>query len=564
MGFPGCVVDAVEDLGEGAVDLVSDGADAVGDAVVDVAEVAGTAIVDGVEWVVDAAGNLLEKVVDAAEDIAEAAAKAAEAAAEATAAAAAATWTAAQDTFDAATSAASAVLDPVLDNIVSPVGDVLLGGLEDSGFFDVVDYASLGIIDMDYQSGQGFTLDFGIADVAGYNLNIGNGGFAVSGQYGGQSLGISANDDGYGASAALGIDWGPLPYTVGHASVQADGDVGAGGEWQGYFPLPGVMVGGHTSADYQETDDGFQSSWDVTPGVYEPTGEYAGVGTHGSYSEDKDGYQFNVGVHAEAGQAGVVEARGSLDYNEARRGDVRTQGVSASASVEDQITHTKVEGTLGYQHTETSDGDYDTVYAQGKVSGEGFEVGGQVAGTVGPRGQWEVEGSGYVDAAGYRVAADGEMGEGPDGFHASGDVDELDTPFGSPDDLPSQVPGFGDLPDGFAPQGFPDELPAGLPDGFPSGVPSFDQLPDSVPDPQSFFDNALDQGRQYAEQGQQYVDQAVDQGRQYVDRAVDQGEQYVDQAVDQGRQYVEQATDQMPSMPTTPSSPDSSGDDLPF
>lgn len=537
------IVDAAEDLGKAAVGAVKDGAEALGDA----AEAAGTVVVDGVTWVVDAAGNLIEKVVETAEDIAAAAAKAAEDAAEAAQAAATATWNTAQDAFATATSAASAVLDPVLDDVVSPVGDVLLGGLEDSGFFDVVDYASVGLIDMSYQHGAGFTLDFGIDDLVGYNLNLGNGGASLSGELGGQHLGASLNDDGFGAEAAVGIDWGPLPYTEGHASIQADGDVGAGGEWQGYFPLPGGMVGGHTAADYQETDDGFQSSWDVTPGVYEPTGEYVGVGTHGSYSEDKDGYAFNVGVHAEAGQEGVVNARASLDYDEARHGDVRTQGVSASAHVEDEIAHLSVDGKIGYQHTETSEGDFDSLYAEGRVSAPGVEAGGRVQGTIGPDGQVTVGGEGYVDAAGYRVAAHGEVSDGPDGFHASGGVDELDTPYGGLDDLPDRVPGFDDLPggllpDGLAPSGLPDGLPEGLPDGLPEGLPDglpFGDLPESaVPDPSEFADQAIDQGRQYAEQ-----------------------------AIDQGRQYVDDAMDQAPSAPALPDPPvpsDTPSDDLPF
>jgi hypothetical protein len=526
VGFPGCIVDAAEDLGEAAVGAAED---------------VGEAAVDGVEWVVDEAGKLVQVVVDTAEDIAEAAAEAAEAAAEAAAAAAQATWSAAQDTYSAATTAAAAVMDPVLDNVVSPVGDALLGGLEDSGFFDVVDYASVGLIDMSYEHGAGFTLDFGIDDLVGYNLNLGNGGVALSGEVAGQHLGGSLNDDGFGASAAVGIDWGPLPYTEGHASLQSDGDLGAGGEWQGYFPLPGGMVGGHTAADYQETDDGFQTSWDVTPGVYEPTGEYVGVGTHGSYREDADGYAFNVGVHAEAGQDGVVSARGSLDYDEARQGDIRTQGVSASAHVEDELTHTSVDGKIGYQHTETSEGDFDTLYAEGRVSAPGVEVGGRVQGTIGPDGDVTVGGAGYVDAAGYQVAAHGEATMGPGGVHASGGIDELETPYGGLDDLPDRVPGFDDvpgglLPDGMAPDGMAldDMLPSGLPDGLPFG-----DLPTSGPDPGALADQALDQGRQY-------VDDALDQ--------MPSAPQLPDVP----------ALPTMPDVPATPDVPDAPSDDLPF
>jgi hypothetical protein len=523
------------------------------DDAVDFVEDVGDAVSDGVDWVVDAAGNVVDAVVQTAEDIAQAAAEAAAAAAEAAADAAQATWTAAQDAYEAVGTATSAVINPVLDEVVSPVGDALLGGLEDSGFFDVVDYASLGIVDMSYGD-SGFTLDFGIDDIYGYTFNAGNGGFALSGELGGQHLGASLNDDGIGASAAVGIDWGPLPYTEGHASIEADGDVGAGGEWQGYFPLPGGMVGGHTAAEYQETDDGFRTSWDVTPGIYEPTGEYVGVGTHGSYSEDEDGYQFNVGVHAEAGQDGVVDARASLDYDEARRGDVHTQGVSASAHVEDELTHTSVDGRIGYQHTETSEGDFDTLYAQGRVSAPGVEVGGQVAGTLGPDGSVRVEGSAYGEAEGYRVGAHGSTTFGPDGVRADGGIDELDTPFGSPDDLPDQVPGFGPVPDGLLPDGFlPDDLPRGLPEGLPeglpgglpSGVPSFDDLRDRMPDPRS------------------YVDDAVDQGRQYLDDAVDQLPSAPD-APDAPDAPSMPSMPSAPEMPSAPGDPDVPSDDLPF
>jgi hypothetical protein len=242
-------------------------------------------------------------------------------------------------------------------------------------------------------------------------------------------------------------------------------------------------------------------------------------------------------VHAEAGQDGAVSARGSLDYDEARRGDVRTQGVSASVHVEDELTHTSVDGKVGYQHTETSDGDFDSLYAQGQVSAPGIEVGGRVEGTIGPGGQVTVGGEGYVDAEGYRVAAHGEVTDGPDGFDARGGVDELDTPYGGLDDLPDRVPDFDDVPGGLLPDGMaPDDLlPSGLPDGLPDGLPIGD-LPQGVPDPSAF------------------ADQAVDQGRQYVDDALDQVPS------------VPQMPDvpSAPAMPDVPATPDAPSDDLPF
>jgi hypothetical protein len=474
--------------------------------------------VDRVEDTVDDAVDFVEETAD-------------ELAGDAVAAASAA-GDAAQDTYEAAGDIASAVIDPVMDEVVSPVGDALLSGLQDSGFFDVVDYASLDLIDMSYGD-NGFTLDFGIEDVVGYTFNAGNGGISFEGDYGGQHLGLAWNDDGFSASAALGIDWGPLPYTEAHGGVAPDGDLGVGGEWQGYFPLPGGMVGGHTAADYQETDDGFRTSWDVTTGIYEPTGEYVGVGTHGSYSEDKDGYALNLGVHAEAGQEGVINARGSFDYDEARHGDVRTQGVSASATVEDEVTHTTVEGRIGYQHTETSQGDYDTIFGEGEVRGEGFEIGGNVSGTLGPDGSVTVAGSGHAAAGGYEIAAHGSATVGPDGeVTARGGIDELGVPDDVPglDDLPTDgIPGLDDLPtdgipglDDLPTDGIPglDDLPTdGIPglddlptDGIPGlddlptdGIPGLDRIPDA-PDPGSLVQDGL---QRVQDEGSQLLDDAL-------------------------------------------------------
>ena len=79
---------------------------------------------------------------------------------------------------------------------------------------------TLGFIDMSYTD-QGFSGSFGIDDLFETSVNIGNGGFAVGTSYAGQHLGLSLNDDGFAGSAAVGIDWGPLPYAEGHASYSA-------------------------------------------------------------------------------------------------------------------------------------------------------------------------------------------------------------------------------------------------------------------------------------------------------------------------------------------------------
>ncbi len=168
---------------------------------------------DGVDWVEDTAEDVADDVGDVIDDIGDAAGDAIdgigdalEATAQAAEAAAEATWNTAQDAYQAAGDVASAVMDPVMETVVNPVGDALLGGLEDSGFFDVVDYASLDLIDMSYGD-NGFNLDFGIDDIAAFDLNAGNGGLSFQGDYGGQHLGVAWNDDGFSAAAALGIDW---------------------------------------------------------------------------------------------------------------------------------------------------------------------------------------------------------------------------------------------------------------------------------------------------------------------------------------------------------------------
>jgi hypothetical protein len=314
--------------------IFEDIADAIGDAV----EAVGDAIGDAVEWVGDA-------IVDAAEWVGEAFVDAAE-------------WT------------GEAFLD---------VGDAFLTALDDT-VFEVVDVATFGLVDVDYDNGN-FSAEFGIDDVAGWGVSIGESGFAAEASAFGIGSGeLAINEDGFDAGVQLGIDWGPLPYFDGHVALD-DGNFSAGGEIHAYLPTPAGFVGGELAAGFEETDDGFRVEGSATAGYYAPTGTYAKGGVHANYEEDADGYSTEVGLHGEVGQLGLGSVRGSIDYHEGREGDVRTEGVTVSGEVE--TLDFEAGASVGYEHIETLDGEFDVVRGEAHVAAYGEEVSiGDGAGTV--------------------------------------------------------------------------------------------------------------------------------------------------------------------------------------
>jgi len=325
--------------------------DDIGDVADDVADV----VVDVVEGVAGAVGDAVDWVTEAAADAAE--------------------W-GAEAVVDAAVWAGEATLDST---------DFFLTTLDDSGFFDVVDGVTVGLIDLDYEDG-GFSAQIGIEDVFGVGLDVSEDGFGLDVDYVVAGYEVTVDDDGFGMAGSLGMDWGPLPYAEAHVSVDENANFGLGGEVHLYIPTPaGVMVGGEVAGDFQQTDDGYRVSGSLTGGSYAATGTYAKGGVHASYEEDADGYRTVIGIHGEVGQVGAGSVKGSIDYVDGRDGDIRTEGVFASGSVATEYGG-EVSGTVGYQHIETPDGDFDVVTGEVDASYGGQSASANAGVVVGPDG----------------------------------------------------------------------------------------------------------------------------------------------------------------------------------
>lgn len=360
-------------------DDIEETADDIGDAVVDVVDAVGGGLGDIAEWTADALATAGEWAAGAAIDTVE--------------------WH----------------LDATLD-----AGDTFLTALDDSGMFDAIDTVTVGLIDIQYDD-SGFSFNYGIEDVFGFGVKVGEGGVGADFDTVFSSYEASVGEDGVRVGGSSGIDFGPFPYYGGHASVDEDADLGVGGEGHLYLPTPVGMAGGELAGDYQETDDGYVVSGSVTGGYYAPTGTYTKGGVHASYEEDADGYRSNVGLHGEVGQTGGGSIKSSIDYTEGRQGDVSYEGVSVRGEV--GAMGMSAGGELGYQHVETRDGEYDVV--SGDIFGE---------------------------AGGQRLTVGGAIIAGPDGVEVEGDLDFEADPLGAVNMAAGYAGvGEGSLPDGIGP-----------------------------------------------------------------------------------------------------------------
>jgi hypothetical protein len=261
----------------------------------------------------------------------------------------------------------------------------------DDVVFDTVDFATAGLIDVDFDNGA-FSANVGIDDVFGLSVAISEDGFEYGYDVVVASFEVGYGADGLSVGASAGMDWGPLPYVDGHMSLDEEGNVGIGGQIQAYLPTPAGLSGGELIGDYQETDEGFRTSGSVTGGNYAPTGTYVKGGVHSSYEEDDEGYRFQVGVHGEVGQVGVGSVTGSVDYVEGRQGDTSYEGVRVEAGADAFGASADIEGS--YTHLETPEGEIDVV-----------------------------SGGASASVAGNTVSASGGVVSGPDGTTAYGEVD---------------------------------------------------------------------------------------------------------------------------------------------
>ena len=352
------------------------------------------------------------------------------------------------DVVDGVVDAVEAVVDTagdIVDGVgegLADVGDVIIdigeytvegldAGLtlfEEVGFFDVVDYATIGLVDIQYDA-AGFSLDLGIEDVIGYGISIGENGVSFEADYIGSGFEVAVGSDGFSASASLGIDWGPLPSAGASVAVDEEGQLGVDGRAEVYIPHPAGLSGGEIEGSYQETADGFRVEGSLTGRHYAPSGTYAGAGVHASHERFADGYSTTVGVHGEVGQLGGPEVRASLDYTEGRTGDVETSGVRVSA--EGEVAPGFEAGTsISYTHVETPEGELDIVSGTAVVRGAGAHVAAEAT-VVDRPGGLSIDGDADVD-----------LGRDPLGLAKSAaDAAGLDFP-----DLP-ELPDVPRLPD---------------------------------------------------------------------------------------------------------------------
>jgi hypothetical protein len=198
----------------------------------DAVDTVGGVISDGF----DALGSLAGDVIDVGADVFSAAGDVAMASFDV----AGAGW----DAFgDAATSVTFGIADTfgdVWDVGVLGVGelafdaviDPTLTAMEDSGFFDVLQVATIGMVEVEY-SDAGLSMNYGIEDVFGFGVAIGEHGIAADVDTFGAGVDAAIGDEGFSAGGSLGWDWGPLPSADAHVYVDPDVGIGIGSNAQG-------------------------------------------------------------------------------------------------------------------------------------------------------------------------------------------------------------------------------------------------------------------------------------------------------------------------------------------
>jgi hypothetical protein len=272
----------------------------------------------------------------------------------------------------------------------------LAGGVMDATddyVFDTVDYVTGGVVNVDFDDGQ-FSASTGIDGVAQFGASLGEAGITADGEaLIGGSFDFGMTDQGFLASGAAGIDWGPLPYAAGHVELDANGDVRINGQVQGTLPTPYGIFSGEASGGFTSTADGWggylnsQGSWQL------PSGVTLGGGEHFSYMQNADGdSQLSVGVNGSVSYMGAT-VRGGVDYDRLEQdGDV-VENVDMHGSVDALGVH--AEGSVDYAHANvdgvdrsdwSSDGDVDADLGKLAQAGARFaqsELGGDDAGDVG-------------------------------------------------------------------------------------------------------------------------------------------------------------------------------------
>ena len=312
----------------------------------------GGAFEDLGEAVVNAAEDVVDTVVDAVEDVVEA-------------------------VGDAAEDVGEALVD-VGEAIGQAAGEVAEWGLNalDDTVFDTVDFLTGGAIDVDYDDGQfSAGVDFGFAEAG---VSFGEQGFSANAGF---DIGLASatldfdSDEGFGASFAAGVDWGPLPYAEGHVEVGFDGEVSIGGRAQGTLPTPAGMVGGSVEGEFNRNPDG---SWNVGGAadgfLLTPSGTLITAGVHGGYAQEADGDEsWNVGGYAGIRTPDGLHAEVGGEYTHVEQDGVTVDKVEGYAEAGGYGMEAGIEGS--YTHAQDEEGnEWEQTTVEGHVSGMGIEA----------------------------------------------------------------------------------------------------------------------------------------------------------------------------------------------
>jgi len=312
----------------------------------------GGAFEDLGEAVVNAAEDVVDTVVDAVEDVVEA-------------------------VGDAAEDVGEALVD-VGEAIGQAAGEVAEWGLNvlDDTVFDTVDFVTGGAIDIDYDDGQfSAGVDLGFAEAG---VSFGEQGFSANAGF---DIGLASatldfdSDEGFGASFAAGVDWGPLPYAEGHIDVGFDGSVSIGGRAQGTLPTPVGVVGGSVEGEFNRNPDG---SWNVGGAadgfLLTPSGTLITAGAHGAFEQEADGDQnWNVGGYAGIRTADGLHAEVGGEYTHTEDDGVTVDKMEGYAEAGGYGVEAGIEGS--YTHAQDEEGnEWEQTTLEGHVSGMGIDA----------------------------------------------------------------------------------------------------------------------------------------------------------------------------------------------
>lgn len=322
------------------------------------------AVSDAGEAVVNAAEDVGEAIVEAVEDVGEAVVGAAE------------------DIGEAFVDAGEALVDAAVE-----VADWTLNVVDDT-VFDTVDFLTGGAIDVDYDDGQfSAGVDLGFAEAG---VSFGQQGFSANAGF---DIGLAEanfafdDDEGFAASFAAGIDWGPLPYAEGHIDVGFDGSVSIGGRAQGTIPTPVGLVGGEVEGEFNRNPDG---SWNVGGAadgfLLTPDGTLITAGAHGAFEQEADGDQnWEVGGHAGIRTADGLHAEVGGEYTHTEDDGVVVDHVEGYAQAGGYGVEAGIEGS--YTHAQDGEGnEWEQTSLEGHVSGMGIDAAAGITSTTATQG----------------------------------------------------------------------------------------------------------------------------------------------------------------------------------